>query len=228
MSKLQKYVNEIEKFLNENYFCYPLKIQKYDYENNKNGTEIMENYFIIETKNAGLVMIRPDLSTCSKPYKYDLFTQKWAYEWIDKKEKIFTHRQIYDGKFKKNNIYAKLCIDDIEYFISSEYKTTIPPKGFICPAEKVTKEEYFLLKSVADFMAEKLKNKFDTMQDIGTNTQGRFEYDFYKNNDYIAGVEILLGGKLAIILSNQIVKERTRFFVSSLEEAKTKINQLIK
>lgn len=77
-------------------------------------------------------------------------------------------------------------------------------------------------------MAEKLKNKFDTMQDIGTNTQGRFEYDFYKNNDYIAGVEILLGGKLAIILSNQIVKERTRFFVSSLEEAKTKINQLIK
>ena len=50
MNKLQKYVNEIEKFLNEKYFCYPLKIQKYDYENNKNGTEIMKNYFIIETK----------------------------------------------------------------------------------------------------------------------------------------------------------------------------------
>lgn len=88
MNKLQKYINEIAKFLNEKYFCYPLKIQKYDYENNKNGTEIMENYFIIETKNAGLVMIRPDLFTCSKPYKYDLFTQKWAYEWVDKKEKI--------------------------------------------------------------------------------------------------------------------------------------------
>lgn len=101
MNKLQKYINEIAKFLNEKYFCYPLKIQKYDYENNKNGTEIMENYFIIETKNAGLVMIRPDLFTCSKPYKYDLFTQKWAYEWVDKKEKIFTHRQVYDGKFKK-------------------------------------------------------------------------------------------------------------------------------
>lgn len=39
MNKLQKYINEIEKFLNEKYFCYPLKIQKYDYENNKNGTE---------------------------------------------------------------------------------------------------------------------------------------------------------------------------------------------
>lgn len=46
-------------------------------------------------------MIRPDLFTCSKPYKYDLFTQKWVYEWVDKKEKIFTHRQVYDGKFKK-------------------------------------------------------------------------------------------------------------------------------
>jgi len=80
MNKLQKYVNEIEKFLNEKYFCYSLKIQKYDYKNNKNGTEIMKNYFIIETKNAGLVMIRPDLFTCSKPYKYDVFTQKWAYE----------------------------------------------------------------------------------------------------------------------------------------------------
>lgn len=67
MNKLQKYINEIAKFLNEKYFCYPLKI--------------MENYFIIETKNAGLVMIRPDLFTCSK-------TQKWAYEWVDKKEKI--------------------------------------------------------------------------------------------------------------------------------------------
>lgn len=77
-------------------------------------------------------------------------------------------------------------------------------------------------------MAEKLKNKFDKMQDIGTNTQGRFEYDFYKDNNCIARVEILSGGKLAILLSNQIVKERTRFFVSSLEEAKTKINQLIK
>lgn len=50
MNKLQKYINEMAKFLNEKYFCYPLKIQK-------NGTEIMENYFIIETKNAGLVMI---------------------------------------------------------------------------------------------------------------------------------------------------------------------------
>lgn len=124
MNKLQKYVNEIEKFLNKKYFCYPLKIQKYDYKNNKNGTEIMKNYFIIETKNAGLVMIRPDLFTCSKPYKYDLFTQKWAYEWADKKEKIFTHRQIYDGKFKKNNIYAKESIDFIKWFITSEYQST--------------------------------------------------------------------------------------------------------
>lgn len=124
MNKLQKYINEIAKFLNEKYFCYPLKIQKYDYENNKNGTEIMENYFIIETKNAGLVMIRPDLFTCSKPYKYDLFTQKWAYEWVDKKEKIFTHRQVYDGKFKKNNIHAQDDIYFIKKFILSEYETT--------------------------------------------------------------------------------------------------------
>ena len=124
MNKLQKYINEIAKFLNEKYFCYPLKIQKYDCENNKNGTEIMENYFIIETKNAGLVMIRPDLFTCSKPYKYDLFTQKWAYEWVDKKEKIFTHRQVYDGKFKKNNIHAQDDIYFIKKFILSEYETT--------------------------------------------------------------------------------------------------------
>lgn len=110
MNKLQKYINEIAKFLNEKYFCYPLKIQKYD--------------FIIETKNAGLVMIRPDLFTCSKPYKYDLFTQKWAYEWVDKKEKIFTHRQVYDGKFKKNNIHAQDDIYFIKNFILSEYKTT--------------------------------------------------------------------------------------------------------
>lgn len=27
MNKLQKYINEITKFLNEKYFCYPLKIQ---------------------------------------------------------------------------------------------------------------------------------------------------------------------------------------------------------
>ncbi len=77
-------------------------------------------------------------------------------------------------------------------------------------------------------MEEKLKNKFDKKQDIGTNIQGVFEYDFYFENACIARVEILSGGKLAITLSNQIIKERTRFFVSSLEEAKNKINQLVK
>lgn len=222
--KLQDYVKRLKKFLEENYITHPLKMYNYS----SKTVETKENYFAIETKNAGLVMIHPDLWTCDKPYKYDLFTQKYCYEWDNEKEKTFKFRTVYDGKFEKNNIYAKPCIDDIEFFISSEYRTTIPPKGFMCPAEKVTKEEYYLLKSVADFMAERLKNKFDKMQDIGTHTQGLFEYDFYKNNKYIAGVEILSGNKLAILLSNQIARERTRFFVSSLEEAKTKINQLIK
>lgn len=47
-------------------------------------------------------MIHPDLWTCDKPNKYDLFTQKYCYEWDNEKEKIFKFRNVYDGKFKKN------------------------------------------------------------------------------------------------------------------------------
>lgn len=131
--KDKNFISELplcEKLLPENFIKNPGTYTEYkntgltQLKNNKKGNEIMENYFIIETKNAGLVMIRPDLFTCSKPYKYDLFTQKWVYEWVDKKEKIFTHRQVYDGKFKKNNIHAQDDIYFIKKFILSEYETT--------------------------------------------------------------------------------------------------------
>lgn len=118
--KLQDYVKKIKKFLEENYITYPLKM--YNYSSKK--VEIRENYFIIETKNAGLVMIHPDLWICDKPYKYDLFTQKYCYEWDNEKEKTFKFRTVYDGKFKKNNIYAQDDIYFIKNFILSEYETT--------------------------------------------------------------------------------------------------------
>lgn len=71
------------------------------YNYSSKTVETKENYFVIETKNAGLVMIHPDLWTCDKPYKYDLFTQKYCYEWDNEKEKTFKFRTVYDGKFKK-------------------------------------------------------------------------------------------------------------------------------
>ena len=95
--KLQDYVKRLKKFLEGNYITHPLKMYNYS----SKTVETKENYFVIETKNAGLVMIHPDLWTCDKPYKYDLFTQKYCYEWDNEKEKTFKFRTIYDGKFKK-------------------------------------------------------------------------------------------------------------------------------
>lgn len=118
--KLQDYVKRLKKFLEENYIIHPLKM--YNYSSKTVVTK--ENYFVIETKNAGLIMIHPDLWTCDKPYKYDLFTQKYCYEWDNEKEKTFKFRTVYNGKFKKNNIYAQDDIYFIKNFILSEYETT--------------------------------------------------------------------------------------------------------
>lgn len=50
--KLQDYVKRLKNFLEENYITHPLKMYNYS----SKTVETKENYFVIETKNAGLVI----------------------------------------------------------------------------------------------------------------------------------------------------------------------------
>ena len=57
-------------------------------------------------------------------YEYDVFTQKYAYEFYNKEDKAFTCRKNTDGKFKKNNLYCQATINHIKGFILREYEST--------------------------------------------------------------------------------------------------------
>lgn len=123
-TKLESYIKEIKKFLEKHYICYEYKTPYFNNEEQVVKYQVRNDAFIIETKNAGYVFISPDLFTSSKPYKYDVFTQKYAYEFYDKENKVFTCRKNTDNKFKKNNIYAQPTINHIKAFILQEYETT--------------------------------------------------------------------------------------------------------
>ncbi len=82
-NKLQDYIKNIKKFLEENYITYPLKMYNYS----SKTVEEKENYFVIETKNAGLVMIYPSLWTCDRPYRYDYLPKNIVMNLIMSKKK---------------------------------------------------------------------------------------------------------------------------------------------
>ncbi len=123
-TKLESYIKEIKNFLEENYVCYEYKTPYFDSNEQLVKYQVRNDAFIIETKNAGCVFISVDLFTSRKPYKYDVFTQKYAYEFYNKEDKAFTCRKNTDGKFKKNNLYCQVTISHIKGFILREYEST--------------------------------------------------------------------------------------------------------
>ena len=84
----------------------------------------LQSIFSTFPEDAANVFISVDLFTSRKPYKYDVFTQKYAYEFYNKEDKAFTCRENTDGKFKKNNLYCQPTINHIKGFILREYEST--------------------------------------------------------------------------------------------------------
>lgn len=120
-TKEEKYLKEMQKFLKSNYECDVYTFRKYDLNNNFNGKyETMADSFIIKTKNAGNVFIHPTLWTCDKPFKYNIFTQKFAYIQLGDGSWTFSK----DERFKKNNFFAIPTIEEVKQIILSEYETT--------------------------------------------------------------------------------------------------------
>src|SRR5574344_129642 len=116
MTKQEKYTKEIKNFLNKYFKDNIFEHKTLNYANSL-GFEIRENYFIIKTKNAGFVMIHPEIDDWCKPYKYSLFTQKFVYKIYNEKDKIFTWAD--DKRFKKNNYLCQNSIEQIKNFILS-------------------------------------------------------------------------------------------------------------
>ena len=112
-TKLESYIKEIKNFLEENYICYEYKTPYFDGNEQLVKYQVRNDAFIIETKNAGYVFISVDLFTSRKPYKYDVFTQKYAYEFYNKEDKA---KEICNKDFCKNTYYKELKINQ-EVFI---------------------------------------------------------------------------------------------------------------
>lgn len=212
-TKMENYVNEIKKFLFDNYETY------IETESVKDSF-VAKNTFVIKTKNQGYVRIALDLFTCSKPFKYDLFTRKNHYVMTDAENKILEwNKDLKENN--KNNFLAIPTIADVKNIILSEYQSTVETEYVFLHEAGLTDAQK---KKVLKFYNE-VKKEFKDVADNQKALNGKLNFlskkysilnqcEEYTDIEYITGDDDIFSITVTIIPAHFDQQPREKIEVS--------------